>query len=123
MSSKQCTFKMIVPQHPDGDLQIVVRDGDMAQGSDDLGFSKEDGKWIVQGEGSSEATEIHSSTWTGLQGSVGTRIYGKEGYSGLGSQTRALLFDRKNRIAEITAYDGEETVPQLVKGFQFLAQP
>jgi hypothetical protein len=121
--SKKCTFKVIVPQHPDGDLEILVRDGDIAQGSDDLGFSKEDEKWIVQGEGSSQATEIHSSSWTGLQGSVDTRIYSKAGYSGLGSQTRALLFDRKNRIAEVTAYDGEEFVPQFVKSFQFVTQP
>jgi len=29
---KKCTFKVIVPQHPDGDLEILVRDGEMAQG-------------------------------------------------------------------------------------------
>lgn len=121
--SKKCTFTLVVPERPDGDMQLVVRSGDFAQGSDDLGFTKDHEKWILQGEGHMEASEIGSAKWTGLEGSVDTRIYGKKGYVGLGNQTRALLFDRKNRIAEVTCYNGEEAVPEFVKGFEFLAQP
>jgi hypothetical protein len=121
--SKKCDFLVIVPERPDGDVQLLVRNGDLAQGSDDLGFTKDQGKWMLQGEGYSEAHEIDSPTWTGLQGSVDTRIYGKKGYLGLGNQTRALLFDRRNRIAEVTCYNGDEAVPEFVKGFEFLAQP
>jgi len=114
---------MTVPERPDGDMQLLVRNGNFAQGSDDLGFVKDQGKWMVQGESYMEAGEIDSSTWKGLQGTVDTRIYDKKGYVGLGSQTRALLFDRKDRIAEITCYNGDEAVPELVKGFEFLPQP
>jgi hypothetical protein len=77
----------------------------------------------LQGEGSVEAVHIESLTWTGLQGSVATRIYQKGFYSGLGDQTRALLFDRKHRIAEVTCYVGEEVVAEFVKGFEFLDEP
>ena len=121
--SKKCTFTLAVPERPDGDLQLLARSGNFAQGSDDLGFTKDQGKWMLQGESYQEAAEIGSANWTGLQGSVDTRIYGKKGYVGLGNQTRALLFDRKNRIAEVTCYNGEEAVPEFVKGFEFLAQP
>jgi hypothetical protein len=121
--SKKCVFSVTVPQRPDGDMQLLVRHGDFAQGSDDLGFAKDQGKWTLQGEGYSAADEIDSPTWTGLQGSVATRMYGKKGYVGLGDQTRALLFDRKDRIAEVACYNGEKAVPEFVKGFEFLAQP
>lgn len=121
--SKKCAFALIVPQRPDGDMQLLERSGDFAQGSDDLGFTKDQGKWMLQGESYMESGETGSANWTGLEGSVDTTIYGKRGYVGLGSQTRALLFNRKNRIAEVTCYNGDEAVPEFVRDFEFLTQP
>jgi hypothetical protein len=122
-SLKKCRFAVIPPNRADGNIELVVRDGDMEQGSNDLGFANDGGKWTLQGEDSVEAVHIESLTWTGLQGSVATRIYQKGFYSGLGDQTRALLFDRKNRIAEVTCYVGEGPVAEFVKGFEFLDKP
>ncbi len=76
--------------------------------------------WILQGEDSVTAQRIEAVSWVGLQGSVGSRIYEKGFYRGLGDQTRALLFDRKDRIAEVTSFSGDEVVPEFVKRFEFL---
>jgi hypothetical protein len=117
--SKKCVFiAIIVPYRADGDIEFVIRDGTVDDNQ--LGFAKEDGKWMVQGEGSAAAVQIASASWVGLEGSVGSRIYEGGFYRGFGDQTRVLLFDRKHRIAEITCFTGDKVVPQFVKGFEFL---
>jgi len=121
--SKKCAFTVIAPHRADGDLDLLVQNGNLEQGSGDLGFTKEGERWTLQGEDSVEAVQIESPTWTGLQGTVATRIYENGFYRGLGDQTRALLFDRKNRIAEVTCYVGEKVVAEFVKGFEFLDKP
>lgn len=121
-ASKKCVFTVVAPHRADGDLEVVVRKGTLEQGADDLGFSNEGGKWTLQGEDSVAAEQIESPTWTGLQGSVATRIYEKGFYAGLGDQSRALLFNRKNRIAEVTCYVGEKVVSEFVQGFEFLGE-
>jgi len=116
--SKRCAFTVMVPNRADLDIELIVRRGTLDDNQ--LGFTKENGKWILQGEGSANAVPIDSVTWVGLEGSVGSRIYEKGFYRGLGDQTRALLFDRKSRIAEVTSFSGDEVVPAFVKRFEFL---
>jgi hypothetical protein len=116
--SKRCAFTVMVPTRADLDIELIVRHGTLDDNQ--LGFTKEDGKWILQGEGSAAAAQIESANWVGLQGSVGSRIYEKGFYRGFGDQTRALLFDRKDRIAEVTSFSGAEVVPAFVKRFEFL---
>ena len=119
--SKKCAFIAVaVPYRPDGDIEFTIRDGTLDD--NELGFAKEDDKWIVQGEGSAAAVQIESASWVGLQGTVGSRIYEKGFYRGFGDQTRALLFDRKHRIVEVTCFSGDKVVPQFVKGFEFLVK-
>jgi len=118
--SKKCGFTVIAPNRADGDIEVILRPGTLDD--NELGFTKEDGKWILEGEGSAEAVQIESASWVGLQGSVASRIYEKGFYRGLGDQTRALLFDRKHRIAEVSCFSGEQVVPEFVKGFEFLTE-
>jgi hypothetical protein len=119
--SKKCAFTVIAPNRADGDIEVIVRQGTLDD--NELGFTKkEDGKWILEGEGSAEAVQIESASWVGLQGTVGSRIYEKGFYRGFGDQTRALLFDRKHRIAEVSCFSGEKVVPEVVKGFEFLTE-
>jgi hypothetical protein len=120
--SKKCEFTVIAPHRADGDIELTVRNGTLEDGAEKLGFAKDNGKWILQGEGSAGAVQIESATWVGLQGSVATRVYEKGTYSGLGDQTRAVLFDREHRIAEITCYVGDKVIPEFVKSFEFLAE-
>lgn len=120
--SKKCAFTVIAPRRPaDEGIELLVRKGNLEQGSADLAFMNDDGKWTLQGEESAQAVQIQSLSWVGLRGSVATRIYQKGFYCCLGDQTRALLFDRKRRIAEITGYSGDE-VQEFINGFEFLAQ-
>jgi hypothetical protein len=114
--SKKCSFTIVVPW-AGGDIELVVRDGNLDDNQ--LGFTKENEIWILHGEGSAEAQHIQSASWTGLQGSVDIRIYRKEGGQAREDQTRAVLFDHKNRIAEVTCFD-DDPVAQFVKGFEFL---
>jgi hypothetical protein len=119
--SQKCAFiAIVVPYHPDGDIEFMVRDRTLDE--NELGFAKEDDRWIVQGEGSAAAVQIESANWVGLQGTVGSRIYEKGFYRGFGDQTRALIFDRKHRIAEVKCFSGDKVVPQFVKGFEFLGR-
>jgi hypothetical protein len=118
--SKKCGFTVIAPNRADGDIEVIVRQGTVDD--NELGFTKENGKWILQGEGSAEAVQIESASWVGLQGSVASRIYEKGFYRGLGDQTRALLFDRKHRIAEVSCFSGDKEVREFVKGFEFLSE-
>jgi hypothetical protein len=120
--SMECVLTVIAQHRSDGDLELLVRDGTLDAGADDLGFTKDNGKCMLQGEEYGTAVQIESASWIGLQGSVATRVYEKRGYSGLGEQTRAVLFDRKHRVAEVTCYVGEELVPEFVKGFEFLSE-
>jgi hypothetical protein len=121
--SKKCTFTVIAPRRQaDEGIDLLIRKGNLEQGSEDLGFTNSDGKWTLQGESIVEATSIESPSWVGVCGSdVATRIYKNGFYCCLGDQTRALLFDRKTRIAEITGYKADE-VQEFMKGFEFLAQ-
>jgi hypothetical protein len=116
--SKRCAFTVMVPERADLDIELTVRHGTLDDNQ--LGFTKKDEKWILEGEDSATAEQIESASWVGLQGSVGSRIYEKGFYRGLGDQTRALLFDRKDRIAEVTSFSGDEVVPAFVKRFEFL---
>jgi hypothetical protein len=116
--SKRCAFTVTVPNRADLDIELIVRHGTLDDNQ--LGFTKENGNWILQGEDSVTAQQIEAVSWVGLQGSVGSRIYEKGFYRGLGDQTRALLFDRKDRIAEVTSFSGDEVVPAFVKRFEFL---
>ena len=122
-ASQKCAFTVVAPQHhTDGNLELLVRSGDLEQGSDDLGFVNDDGKWTLQGEGSAQAVQVESQNWLGLQGSVDTRIYEKGSYCCIGLQTRVLLFDRKRRIAEVTTYSGDKTIPEFINGFEFIGE-
>jgi hypothetical protein len=118
--SKKCVFTIIAPNRADGDIDLSIRNG--ALSDNQLGFSRENNAWILRGEGMSKAIHIQAATWIGLQGTVGSRIYEKGFYRGFGDQTRALLFDRKHRIAEVACFSGDKLVPELVKGFEFLDQ-
>jgi hypothetical protein len=121
--SKKCFFTVLDPGRADDEgLDLIVRRGTLDQGANDLGFTKDSGKWMLQGEETVEAAQIESASWIGMQGTVGSRIYEKGHYSGFGDQTRALLFDRRQRIAEITCYSGEKRVAAFVKGFEFLSK-
>jgi hypothetical protein len=121
--SKKCTFTVIAPRRQtDEGIDLLIRKGNLEQGSEDLGFTNSNGKWTLQGESVVEASSVESSSWVGIWGSdVATRIYKNGFYCCLGDQTRALLFDRKTRIAEITGYSGDE-VHEFMNGFGFLAQ-
>lgn len=120
--SKKCVFTVILGNKPaDEGLDLVVRDGSLEPDANDVGFAQDNGKWMLTGEETVEAVEIKSKSWVGLQGRVASRIYENGHYVGLGDQTRALLFDRGHRIAEVTCFSGEEEVPRLVKGFEFLS--
>jgi len=77
---------------------------------------------MLQGEESVAAESIESASWVGLQGLVATRVYENGHYAGLGDQARAVLFDRKHRIAKITCFSGHGVVPEFVKGFEFLSE-
>jgi len=116
--SKRCAFTVMVPNRADLDIELIVRHGTLDDNQ--LGFTKENGNWILQGEDSVTAQRIEAVSWVGWQGSVGSRIYEKGFYRGFGDQTRALLFDRKDRIAEVTSFSGDEVVPAFVKRFEFL---
>jgi hypothetical protein len=119
--SKKCGFTVILGNKAaDEGLDLVVRDGNLDPGANNIGFAKDTGKWMLTGEETVEAVGIESKSWVGLQGTVGSRIYEHGHYSGFGDQTRALLFDRGHRIAEVMCFSGEEAVPRLVKGFEFL---
>jgi len=120
---KKCVFAVIAPRRQaDEGIELLIRKGNLEQGSEDLGFTNSNGKWTLQGESVVEATSIESPNWVGVWGAdVATRIYQNGFYCCLGDQTRALLFDRKTRIAEITGYKGHE-VQEFMKGFEFLAQ-
>ncbi len=121
--SKKCVFAVLDPGRADDEgLDLIVRRGNLDDGANDLGFTKNNGKWMLQGEDTVEAVQIESAIWSGIQGTVGSRIYEKGHYSGFGDQTRALLFDRRDRIAEITCFSGEKRVPEFVKGFEFLGK-
>jgi len=121
--SKKCAFTVLAPLRPaDEGIELLIQKGDLEQGSEDLGFTHSNGKWTLQGESIVEATSVESPTWVGVWGSgVATRIYRNGFYCCLGDQTRALLFDRKRRIAEITGYS-EDEVQEFISGFAFLAQ-
>lgn len=121
--SKKCAFTVIAPRRPaDEGIELLLRKGNLEQGSEDLGFTNSNGKWTLEGESIVEATSIESPAWVGVWGSgVATRIYKNGFYCCLGDQTRALLFDCKTRIAEITGYSGDE-VQEFINGFEFLAQ-
>lgn len=121
--SKKCAFTVIDPgRAADDGLDVIVRDGTLDDGANDLGFTKNEGKWILQGEETVEAVEIKAGSWMGLQGTVGSRIYENGHYSGFGDQTRVLLFNRGQRIAEVTCFSGEKRVADFVKGFEFLGK-
>jgi hypothetical protein len=122
--SKKCAFTVIAPRRQaDEGIELLVRKGNLEQGSEDLGFTNSEGKWTLQGESTVEAASIESSSWVGVWGSdVATRIYKNGFYCCLGDQSRALLFDRKTRIAEITGYSRDE-LQKFINGFEFLAQP
>jgi hypothetical protein len=121
--SKKCAFTVLAPRRPaDEGIELLIRKGNLEQGSEDLGFTNSNGKWTLQGESIVEATSVESPSWLGVWGSgVATRIYRNGFYCCLGDQTRALLFDRKSRIAEITGYS-EDEVQEFISGFEFLAQ-
>jgi hypothetical protein len=91
--------------------------------ANDLGFTKEQGKWMLQGENAVEAVQIESANWLGLQGVVATRVYENGHYAGIGDQARAVLFDRKHKIAEVTCFSGDHVVSEFVRGFEFLVDP
>jgi hypothetical protein len=118
--SKKCAFSVSSPNWADGDLELVVRQGTLE--ANELGFTNEDGKWILQGEESVPAVQIESASWVGLHGLVATRVYEKGHYAGLGDQARAVLFDRKQRIAEVSCFSGNGVVPEFVKGFEFVSE-
>jgi hypothetical protein len=118
--SKKCAFSVSAPTWADGDLELIVRHGTLED--NEVGFTKEDKKWILQGEESVAAVQIESASWVGLQGSVATRVYENGHYAGLGDQARAVLFDRKHRIAKVTCFSGTGVVPEFVKGFEFLSE-
>lgn len=122
-SSKKCAVTVIAPgRQADEGIDLLIRKGNLEQGSEDLGFTNSNGKWTLQGESIVEATPVESASWVGVWGSdVATRIYRNGFYCCLGDQTRALLFDRKTRIAEIAGYSGDE-VHELMNSFEFLAQ-
>jgi hypothetical protein len=121
--SKKCAFTVIAPgRQADEGIELLIRKGNLKQGSEDLGFTSSNGKWTLQGESIVEATSVESPSWVGVWGSgVATRIYRNGFYCCLGDQTRGLLFDRKSRIAEITGYS-EDEVREFISGFEFLAQ-
>lgn len=121
--SKKCTFTVIAPlRQADEGIELLIRKGTLEQGSEDLGFTDSNGKWTLQGESIVEATSVESPNWVGVWGSdVATRIYKNGFYCCLGDQTRALLFDRRTRIAEITGYSPDE-VQTFMNGFEFLTQ-
>lgn len=120
--SKKCVFSISAPSWADGDLELVVRHGTLGDGAHDLGFTEDNGKWTLEGEGSVAAEQIESANWVGLQGLVATRVYENGHYAGLGDQARAVLFDRKHWIAKVTCFSGHEVVPEFVKGFEFLSE-
>jgi len=73
--SKKCVFSVVVPNRADLEVELIVRDGVLDDNQ--LGFTKEDGNWILQREDSAAAVQIESTNWVGLQGPVGSRIYEK----------------------------------------------
>jgi hypothetical protein len=121
--SKKCVFTVIAPNRAeDEELELIVRDGTLGDGANDLGFTQDHGKWILQGEESVAAVQVESASWVGLQGMVATRVYENGHYSGLGDQARAVLFDRKHRVAELKCYTGDKVISHFVQGFEFLGE-
>jgi hypothetical protein len=120
--SKKCAFTFGAASRLDEGVELTVRDGTLEEGAEDLGFKKDNGEWMLQGEDYTEATQIDNANWAGLQGRAASRIYGKKGYEGLGDQARAVLFDRSHRIVEVTCF-ADTVIPGCLQGFEFMNQP
>jgi hypothetical protein len=116
--SNKCAFTVLVPDRPDGKIELTVRNDTVEHGEQDLGFKLEGGKWILKGEKSADAEAIDAPTWKGLVATIT-----KKEPSGQGQETRILLTSLKGRIAEIVGYPGEDTVTGFVDGFEFLSEP
>jgi hypothetical protein len=121
VESKKCAFIITAPNNPDQNLEVSVRKSSPDEGERELGFSIDNGKWMLHGDDVTAAEVVDSSSWTGLQGTVSIRNSKEKSKSTL-QQTRALLFDRKSRIAEVTGWNSEQQTMAFVDGFEFLPE-
>ncbi|HUA13994.1 MAG TPA: hypothetical protein VMG31_01755 [Verrucomicrobiae bacterium] len=116
---KSCVFTITSPAPSDGKVQLSLRDGTPEDGEKDLGFSQENGRWMLHSVETVNAEGINSSTWSGLQGTVTTKAADNTPGSVPLQETRALLVSHNNRIAEITG-EKENVVEGLAERFDFL---
>ena len=56
-------------------------------------------------------------------GSVAIRQYNENGYAGIGEETRAILFGRGNRVAELLTNSDASDVRDAALSFEFLPVP
>lgn len=121
-ASKKCAFTL-TRDGAEGKVEFTVRKDTAEQGEVDLGFANQDGKWVLKGDDSVDAEVINAATWTGIEASLGGRPKEGSARGQDGAETRVLLFDHKNRIAEFIGSLDEASVYSFVEGFEFLSQP
>jgi hypothetical protein len=104
-------------------IWLSVHHGAFEEAAKDMRFFRDGDGWIIEGEGSAPAEKIETASWTGLVGSVAIRQYNENGYAGIGEETRALLFDRGDRVAEVLANYDSPDLRNSVHSFEFLPVP
>jgi len=120
-SSERCAFRVVVGDH-DGVIQVTIKPGTAQQGASELGFTNNGERWVLDGKQSAKAEGIEGSTWTGLQGTIGAEDEKANKPDDQKAETRAVLFDRKGRIAEVQFKGPGESVSLFVDGFEFLSE-
>ena len=117
----KCGFSDIVPNREDVDIQVTVRDGTLDDNQ--LGFSRENGAGMVQGEGLAEA--CRSNPQAGSVSRVRLVLASiKKGFT-LASAIRRGPCDMTVSIGSPRwlVSPGDRVVPQVGKHFEFLAEP
>ena len=91
--------------------------------AEELGFYRDGEQWMVTGENTAQANLIVSPNGHQLTGQVATRLYRKNGYAGLGDETRVVIGKATQSAMISVSLDSDDAdLLHLLRSFEFLPE-